>query len=479
MENLYGLKKTYIQTPIFYMALLGLFVGSTHVAKAQGSGDEEEPTVRPVKRTASLPLVLERAIARHTPAEPDVQEDAPAPSSEPKPLSFGFTVTEEEEGQAVIDQLWNLRHDRAQWTRLYEEHQRSEQDFSTRAAVAKAESAAEGGRIIATFDGGGIRGGALGREVHLLSEEAGISVPKMFDAVGGTSVGSILAAAIATKEFDGQMLEDLFIENGPLIFSTSWGRRLTNMGGLVRPKYDRTNLDLLLTKYLGKHRLSTLPIPFAAVAVGQPVLGHGYLDTPVPITFRTADARRNSRHDLPLNIVTGVSASAPGYFASIPFTFDETHYMGMDGGLIANSPRMEVVMNAVDQWGGLNKDDVVLTFGTGDVTKGHTPPGIFQRGLNYINPFHQGGVLENASGVLGSFMDAQTTRSRENMDRLLSAYGVKHNYDLNFPISECRLDDTSLAYREELIGAADIAVKEWAPKETVLELIRHRVEARE
>src|SRR6185295_20048201 len=93
-------------------------------------------------------------------------------------------------------------------------------------------------RILA-LDGGGIRGiltlEYLGVIENMLRKRSGRNdflLCDYFDLIGGTSTGSIIAAALACGMSVAQ-LKALYAELGPYVFKPSWLRR-----GLFTPKFD-------------------------------------------------------------------------------------------------------------------------------------------------------------------------------------------------------------------------------------------------
>jgi len=57
-------------------------------------------------------------------------------------------------------------------------------------------------RIGLSLDGGGMRGMLLASELHYLATRVGYPLHKIFDCIGGTSIGGILALA-STGTYDG------------------------------------------------------------------------------------------------------------------------------------------------------------------------------------------------------------------------------------------------------------------------------------
>jgi predicted acylesterase/phospholipase RssA len=58
-------------------------------------------------------------------------------------------------------------------------------------------------RVGLSLDGGGIRGMLLATELHYLATRVGYPLHKIFDCIGGTSIGGILALA-STGTHDGE-----------------------------------------------------------------------------------------------------------------------------------------------------------------------------------------------------------------------------------------------------------------------------------
>lgn len=54
-----------------------------------------------------------------------------------------------------------------------------------------------------SLDGGGVRGMLLATQLHYLANQVGYPLYKIFDCIGGTSIGGILALASAGT-LDGQ-----------------------------------------------------------------------------------------------------------------------------------------------------------------------------------------------------------------------------------------------------------------------------------
>lgn len=86
-----------------------------------------------------------------------------------------------------------------------------------------------------SLDGGGVRGMLLATELNYLSSRVGYPLHKIFDCIGGTSIGGILALASAGT-LDGENpianteeLMNLFTKYGKDIFKKSQIMQLRNL----------------------------------------------------------------------------------------------------------------------------------------------------------------------------------------------------------------------------------------------------------
>jgi len=93
------------------------------------------------------------------------------------------------------------------------------------------------------LDGGGMRGYLQSNLIKKVSEEDK-RILKGFNAIAGTSVGAINAAAMAI----GMPIDEvigLMDSVGPKVFKNPWYEKLEEMWGLRKSKYSNTELDVL------------------------------------------------------------------------------------------------------------------------------------------------------------------------------------------------------------------------------------------
>lgn len=354
-------------------------------------------------------------------------------------------------------------------------------------AAAPLEDEGEMGKIHMVIDGGGVRG--VGTATQLAYIEAKLQehlgdghfrLSQILDSVGGTSIGSVLGAALATGDFSCEELADLMKENARAIFSRSKLRAVTSLKGLFRAKYDRRKLDALLQRKLGDKRLSDTVVPFSAVAAGVKLSARGYrYGGTAPIAFNTYDAQRNTLRDLTLYDVTRASAAAPGYFDPIKLAYDGASYLMLDGGLLANRPLSECLIHALRVHGGFSANDTVISMQTGyqELVLAERP-GLLGRAWERLFPASNGGLVSQLSYVVDAAFTGQSNRSTSNARELLAFQGVTDFLEFSFAMPQLSLDDTRRSYVEALEShARDEIVSRWEDQYKGLEeTVRKRLE---
>ncbi|KKO62259.1 putative sporulation hydrolase CotR [Janthinobacterium sp. KBS0711] len=184
---------------------------------------------------------------------------------------------------------------------------------------------------VLALSGGGYRGLYTAKILADIEDEIGGPIARHFDLIAGTSIGGILALALAL-EIPAKKMVKLFEENGGNIFKRRW-----SLKGILRAPYSGKELKQLLSeddlfgdRVLGSC-LHPVIIPSISYTNGMPVL----FKTPHHPTFK-----RDHRHRI-VDIAMATSA-APSYFPR--YTFDNNQYV--DGGLYANAPGLLAVHEA-------------------------------------------------------------------------------------------------------------------------------------
>lgn len=201
-------------------------------------------------------------------------------------------------------------------------------------------------RRLLTFDGGGIRGlwsvAVLAALEERLQQRAGAIV----DTVAGTSIGSILACAVAGG-MPAVELRARVRRHARAIFPRPWP-----WAGAFRPKYDPAPLRAVLRDLFGAALFGTLPrrvlVPVYDVATQDALV---------------LDSTRDAHAALPIVDVCLASAAAPTFFPAVPLTIADRAVVCIDGGLAANNPAL--VAWAADDARHPMTRSVLVSIGTG------------------------------------------------------------------------------------------------------------------
>lgn len=212
---------------------------------------------------------------------------------------------------------------------------------------------------ILSLDGGGVFG--VGQALVL----SGLDNTK-WDAVCGTSIGSAVAAFIATGK---PVNVSFFQQHMPEIFSNSWYRN-----PVFGPRYSDKALNAILSKTFEGTLLKDVRIPLFITACS--VQGHS------PKVFSSLNVEDGS---MLLSDAIRASCAAPTYFKP---------WQGYtDGGIFTNNPALVAVTSASRELG-VNLEEIELcSIGTGTFSRSEnaTGKGLFYWGNWLINALLEGG----------------------------------------------------------------------------------------
>lgn len=185
---------------------------------------------------------------------------------------------------------------------------------------------------ILSLSGGGYLGLYSLRLLESFEEDAGIPIARCFDLISGTSLGGIIALALA-HEVPVAAVRKSFEEHGSAIFSARKaphgviGKIIDLARMLFSPKYKNRQLRKTLDAIFGDTRLADLKHRLIVPAVN--------LTRGAPQVFKTAHHSTFRRdHRLRCVDVALATSPAPTYFP-VAEVGDE---LFADGGLFANAP---------------------------------------------------------------------------------------------------------------------------------------------
>jgi predicted acylesterase/phospholipase RssA len=213
---------------------------------------------------------------------------------------------------------------------------------------------------ILSIDGGGICGILPAAVLAELERRylKGASIARHFDMIAGTSTGGIIALALA-HGLTAAQIRDIYIERGGNIFPpvSELGRlyRLVRQGR--RTIYNRQRLEEELLRIFGDTTFGDakvrLCIPAFEGRYGEPWL----YKTPHHPDYKKDRFERMVRVGL-------ATAAAPTFFEALP----NNGYMMVDGGIWANNPIMNAVVDALACFDLPRRQLHLLSLGCGETT---------------------------------------------------------------------------------------------------------------
>jgi uncharacterized protein len=211
---------------------------------------------------------------------------------------------------------------------------------------------------ILSIDGGGIRG--VFPAAYLAEMESrflgGRSIASYFDMIAGTSTGGIIALALAHGMTAAEALK-IYTERGARIFPARKGLKKWHrlVRWLSKPKHDQTALKDELLQIFGDAVLDEakirLVIPSFEGLHGEPFI----YKTPHHPDYQ------KDRHKKFAHVALHTTA-APSYYPAV----NDDGYIMIDGGIWANNPVMNAVVDALACFDVPRENLRVLSIGTGE-----------------------------------------------------------------------------------------------------------------
>lgn len=314
---------------------------------------------------------------------------------------------------------------------------------------------------ILALSGGGFRGLFTAKILADIEQHSAAPVARSFDLIAGTSIGGILALAIAC-EIPAQQMVQLFEKHGAEIFS----KQKWSFMGLRRATYTTEKLKDLLTRpeLFGERLLSSAKhrviIPSINYSAGRPVV------------FKTAHHPNFViDHQFRLVDIALATSAAPSYFPR--HSFNNNQYV--DGGLFANAPGLIAVHEAEKFLSQDARDIWTVSVGTMS-SKFTANPARNRDGGTY----DWGGLIpaETPKRLFGLAISVQESITQSMlMHRLEERYFHVDETLTDEKTKAVALDKTDPAAQEALLGAASEASKVFLGRHDARELLMHRPRA--
>lgn len=215
---------------------------------------------------------------------------------------------------------------------------------------------------ILSLDGGGIRGIIPALVLAEIENRTGRPIAEMFDLIAGTSTGGIIAVGLAkTKkskiEYSANDLANLYFDHGKTIFSRSFWKGVSSVGGVNEEKYNHRGLESVLKTFFGENTLGQSKTNILVSAYD--------IENRTPTFFKSW---KEEWKDLPIKLVSRATSAAPTYFEPTHFKVGNEMRSFVDGGVFINNPAMSAYAEAKKLYPE-ETEFLIVSIGTGELTR--------------------------------------------------------------------------------------------------------------
>ncbi|WP_284078231.1 MULTISPECIES: CBASS cGAMP-activated phospholipase [Herbaspirillum] len=290
---------------------------------------------------------------------------------------------------------------------------------------------------ILALSGGGYRGLFTAKVLADLEQEIGGPIAAKFDLIAGTSIGGILALAVA-MEVPAEQMVSLFEKHGEKIF-----KRRLNLLGMLRAPYSPRYLQELLEQddLFGALTLGDCKHPVIIPAINY--------SSGLPQIFKTAHHKDFKRdHTFRLVDIALATSAAPGYFPR--HCFNNNQYV--DGGLYANAPGMLAVHEAETFMGQAVEDIHLFSVGTMSAKFTADPRRNRSGGTYDWGGLHPANMPKRLFGLSISVLESLSDFMLKH--RLKDRYVSVDDVLTDERVRAVALDKANAPAREVLLGAA-------------------------
>jgi patatin-like phospholipase/acyl hydrolase len=218
---------------------------------------------------------------------------------------------------------------------------------------------------ILSITGGGVRGIIACRLLLEIERTTKTPIYKLFDFMGGTSVGTLIISGILisndnqTPIYNMEQLYNIFLEELPKAFSWTYSSYIWSVFGLYGPRYTSDGLKDIANRIAGERPFSNLLRRVCYPAYDKITNKAYYFDIV-------------KDKDVKISDVILSCTSAPTYFPSINLEINEKKYDFIDGGIVVNNTAELSLLQATKHLTVIDKSQILeLCIGTGKFNYGN------------------------------------------------------------------------------------------------------------
>lgn len=230
---------------------------------------------------------------------------------------------------------------------------------------------------ILSIDGGGIRGIIPLIILEYIENETKREIHELFNIIGGTSTGGIIALGLNTKSPGSDQFysaSDLLTfytkdagrifqkgkDKNCIIYSDDLSKGELDSPGILHPTYSSEGLEEYLKEKFG------LDKKLSQLDSGSDVSVFSYdIQNDCPYYFSSKRASTSPEDDYAIWQAARATSAAPTYFRAAKFSSQQNCPIYVDGGTYINNPALELLIHAKNLSPN-QQDCLVLSLGTGN-----------------------------------------------------------------------------------------------------------------
>jgi len=302
-------------------------------------------------------------------------------------------------------------------------------------------------KVLLSLCGGGIRGVYVARLLMHIDDElikkTGKGIYDSVDFFAGTSIGSLITAAIVYEKRNGSYIDNMFnVNNSKKIMYKTFKDKIFGYFQIY-------------PVYSSKGKREFINNEFKDVPISKTneklVLFTSYnVSTREPIIFKSW----KDDTGILLRDALDMGSAAPGYYPTVK---SKNNIVGTDGGIFANNPCIIAYSRALEKYS-IDEDIRILSIGTGKLVFNDDP-----------NPSLKWGSIQWAikGSIIERIIDGPEDEVHNTMKILSSTMGHSY-YRINPIMHKLSTDDTSQNYIDYMKNLAD---RDWIKhKDNIMKL---------
>ncbi|MGL4498635.1 MAG: patatin-like phospholipase family protein [Planktothrix sp.] len=341
-------------------------------------------------------------------------------------------------------------------------------------------------KTILSIDGGGIRGIIPLKVLEYIEQQTGKQIHELFDVIGGTSTGGIIALGLTcnipdttqvykAKELlrfytDQKYVQRIFKRN-PFIKLETFQEEadggnslekplkvgsLQDLAGLWEPRYEAESVEIFFQEKFHS-KMSELKTK------GRVIVCSYDIKNDCPYYFRNEKIFKTNKDNYSVWQAARATSAAPTFFPAAQFPSDSESRMFIDGGVYINNPALQILIEASSFYPDEN-NFLLISLGTGNLKITHSQlenAGAYGWMLNILHP---GALLEVMMNGVSEATHKQLKILSQNNENNSVFTGVKipilseyKRYQIELP-ENIAMDDIKTTTIEKLIKLGESLV---------------------